>query len=575
MPDILNTSATTSSLTANGAGNAGSIEITGDEDWWGIGLTLGTTYQFRLNGAGLADPYLSLMSPAGAMITANDDGGGGRNSLITYTATASGTYYLSARGYTSNIGDYLLSATATSSDAIVGTTATASSVTVGGAAGTGTVDYGGDEDWWSVALTAGTTYQFQLNGTTLSDAYLRLLNPAGTTQITANDDGGGGTNARITYTATASGTYYLSAQGYSANTGTYSLTATSVANTDNIDGATTTASSVIVDGVASTSAVNVAGDQDWFSVALTAGTTYQFALAGAGLTDPYLRLLEADGDLITADDDGGAGLNSLITYMPTATGTYYLSAQAFNELTGNFSLTATSSVPAADTILATTSTTSEVTVGGAAATDTINTAGDADWWSVSLTAGTNYQFSLDGVGLSDPYLRLMDATGFQVATNDDGGAGLNSLITYTATNTGTYYLSAQGYADNIGTYSLTAVSRGATADIVGGLSTASTITVGGAAGTSTIGVAGDQDWWSVALTAGTNYRFQLDGAGLADPLLRLLDSAGNQIDIDDDSGAGWNALITYTPSSSGTYYLSAEGYGVDTGDYSLTAVSYV
>lgn len=575
MPDILNTIATTSSLTANGAGNAGSIEITGDEDWWGIGLTLGTTYQFRLNGAGLADPYLSLMSPAGAMITANDDGGGGRNSLITYTATASGTYFLSARGYTSNIGDYLLSATATSSDAIVGTTATASSVTVGGAAGTGTVDYGGDQDWWSVALTAGTTYQFQLNGTTLSDAYLRLLNPAGTTQITANDDGGGGTNARITYTATANGTYYLSAQGYSANTGTYSLTATSVANTDNIDGATTTASSVIVDGVASASAVNVAGDQDWFGVALTAGTTYQFTLAGAGLTDPYLRLLEADGDLITADDDGGAGLNSLITYTPTASGTYYLSAQAFSELTGNFSLTATSSVPAADTILATTSTTSEVTVGGAAATDTINTAGDADWWSVSLTAGTNYQFTLDGVGLSDPYLRLMDATGFQVSTNDDGGTGLNSLITYTATNTGTYYLSAQGYADNIGTYSLTAVSRGATADIIGGLSTASSVTVDGAAGTSTIGVAGDQDWWSVALTAGTNYRFLLDGAGLADPLLRLLDSAGNQIDVDDDSGAGWNALITYTPSSSGTYYLSAEGYGVDTGDYSLTAVSFV
>lgn len=575
MPDILNTTATTSSLTANGANNAGTIEIAGDQDWWGIGLTLGTTYQFRLNGAGLADPYLSLMSPAGVMITANDDGGGGRNSLINYTATASGTYFLSAQGYTSNIGDYLLSATSTAADSVLGTSATGSSVTVGGAAGTGTVDYGGDEDWWSVALTAGTTYQFQLNGTTLTDAYLRLVGTNGTTQITANDDGGGGLNARITYTASATGTYYLSAQGYSGTTGTYSLTATSIANADAITAAITTLDSVTVGGAASASSVHVAGDQDWFSVALTAGTTYQFALDGVGLADPYLRLLDAAGDLVTADDDGGAGLNALITYTPTASGTFYLSAEAFNNLTGTYTLGATSSVPAADTIVATTATASVVTVGGAAATDTINTAGDADWWSVSLTSGTNYQFNLDGVGLSDPYLRLLDASGFQVATNDDGGTGLNAQITYTASNTGTYYLSAQGYADNIGTYSLTAVSRGATADIIGGLSTSSVLAVNGAAGTSTIGVAGDQDWWSVVLSAGTNYRFQLDGAGLADPLLRLLDSAGNQIDIDDDSGAGWNAMITYTPSSGGTYYLSAEGYGVDLGDYSLTAVSYV
>lgn len=573
MPDILNTTATTSSLTANGANNAGTIEIAGDEDWWGIGLTLGTTYQFRLNGAGLADPYLSLMNPAGTMITANDDGGGGRNSLITYTATASGTYYLSARGYTSNIGDYLLSATSTASDAIVGTTATGSSVTVGGAAGTGTVDYGGDEDWWSVALTAGTTYQFQLNGTTLSDAYLRLLNPAGTTQITANDDGGGGTNARITYTATASGTYYLSAQGYSANTGTYSLTATSVANTDNIDGATTTSSSVIIDGVASTSSIDVAGDQDWFSVVLTAGTNYQFALAGVGLVDPNLRLLNSAGTLITADDDGGAGLNSLISYAPTASGTYYLSAQAFNNLTGTYSLTATSSLPAADSILATTGTTSVVTVGGGAVSDTINTAGDQDWWRVSLTAGTNYQFSLDGVGMNDPYLRLLDSSGVQVATNDDGGAGLNALISYTATNTGSYYLSAQGYANSIGTYSLTAVSINSTADIVGGLSTASTLTAGGAAGTSTIGIAGDQDWWSITLDADKNYRFTLDGTGLADPVLRLLDASGNEVKTDDDSGTGWNSLIDYAPTAAGTYYLSAESYGSDTGNYSLLATT--
>ncbi|KIC43929.1 hypothetical protein RA29_21625, partial [Tateyamaria sp. ANG-S1] len=83
---------------------------------------------------------------------------------------------------------------------------------------------------------------------------------------------------------------------------------------------------------------------------------------------------------------------------------------------------------------------------------------DEDWVSIELTAGTTYSISHVGVSLSDPLVRLYDSTGQQIAVNDDGGAGLNSLLTYTAGTTGTYYISADAYEWNdsrsIGTYAL-------------------------------------------------------------------------------------------------------------------------
>ena len=83
--------------------------------------------------------------------------------------------------------------------------------------------------------------------------------------------------------------------------------------------------------------------------------------------------------------------------------------------------------------------------------------GDADWVRVDLRAGT-YIATLDGAdpqALSDPYLRLYDASGTLVAQDDDSGSGLNSRLTVTVATAGTYYLEAGSYeASRAGAYSL-------------------------------------------------------------------------------------------------------------------------
>ena len=74
------------------------------------------------------------------------------------------------------------------------------------------------------------------------------------------------------------------------------------------------------------------------------------------------------------------------------------------------------------------------------ATGNIGSNGDGDWFAVELVAGRTYVIDLRGSPtddgtLSDPYLRgVYDADGNLIprTTNDDGGQGYNSRVTFTA-----------------------------------------------------------------------------------------------------------------------------------------------
>lgn len=85
----------------------------------------------------------------------------------------------------------------------------------------------GDHDFYRISLVAGQTYTFSLVGTgvnNVQDTLLRLYYADGTTLITSNDDGLRGLNSQITFTAAASGTYYLDAMAFGpSDAGQYGL----------------------------------------------------------------------------------------------------------------------------------------------------------------------------------------------------------------------------------------------------------------------------------------------------------------------------------------------------------------
>jgi hypothetical protein len=109
-PDIPGGSITSATLTLGGSAN-GTIGTVGDTDWYRVELTAGVSYNFTLNGLGptaLSDPYLELYSSAGALVSLDDDTGPGLNSLLRFTPTQSGTYYINARAFDTETGNYTI-----------------------------------------------------------------------------------------------------------------------------------------------------------------------------------------------------------------------------------------------------------------------------------------------------------------------------------------------------------------------------------------------------------------------------------------------------------------------------------
>ena len=97
-----------------------------------------------------------------------------------------------------------------------------------------------------------------------------------------------------------------------------------------------------------------------------------------------------------------------------------------------------------------------ISVGGTI-TDSLEVVGDRDWIRINLTAGQSISVFLDGLSLEDPYLRIRDASGNVLFENDDISSGTNrdSLLAFTASYTGAYYIEVGAWEDNYaGTYSV-------------------------------------------------------------------------------------------------------------------------
>ena len=201
-------------------------------------------------------------------------------------------------------------------------------------------------------------------------------------------------------------------------------------------------------------------DGDVYEFTLTAGVTYTFAYRGTetdGIEDPYLVLYDSTGTVaISQDDDGGIGRTSMITFTPTASGTYLLNATSWYTIeygdpaldTGNYTIDVWTADPAHDV---------PGTLDGAVAIDVGTTfgqleeAGDVDVYSVQLTAGTLYTFTYAGgvagdtdfdqePGENTGVLELLDSSGNVVASNINWESG----ISHFTAESGTYYVRASG-----------------------------------------------------------------------------------------------------------------------------------
>jgi Ca2+-binding RTX toxin-like protein len=91
-----------------------------------------------------------------------------------------------------------------------------------------------------------------------------------------------------------------------------------------------------------------------------------------------------------------------------------------------------------------------------------------------------------------------------------------------------------------------------------------------------ISVSGEVDKVVVSLVAGTTYTVEMlgtsslgTGASVADPWLRVTGPSGAAIGSDQDSGAGFDATLTFAATTTGLYTIELSATGSVTGSYTL------
>jgi membrane protein implicated in regulation of membrane protease activity len=186
----------------------GRIERVGDNDYFRI-FVAGSGGTLTVNSTGSLDTYGYLLDSTGKTLQANDDNGLGTNFRISRRVSR-GTYYVRVRAYSrSPIGSYGLRV-AFSNARNVGLNSTTPS----------RIEQAGGSDYFKISVRRSGT--LTVNSTGSFDTYGYFQDSTGRT-LQSNDDGGSGTNFRISRSVSR-GTYYVRVRGYSRNqTGNYRL----------------------------------------------------------------------------------------------------------------------------------------------------------------------------------------------------------------------------------------------------------------------------------------------------------------------------------------------------------------
>ena len=228
-----------------------------------------------------------------------------------------------------------------------------------------------------------------------------------------------------------------------------------------------------------------------------------------------------------------------------------------------------------DDYLSTTQTTGAVAVGGSA-TGEIETSNDFDWFAVDLVAGHTYVIDLEGAdsgggALQDPVLRgLYDAGGNRIAgaRDNDGGAGRDARLTFTAATTGAYYIEARGHSNQTGDYTVRVTEWVDTDAERGGATDLGDITVAGPQfpAASLDGSSDSVDYWRFTLSEARRV-----GLGLrqqdANADLFLEDAEGNVLYSGTEEGTA-NEWISQTLLA-GTYFVRVEAQEEGANEFKL------
>ncbi len=442
----------------------GALQYKTDVDVFKVVLEAGTTYLF--------EPGLTLGKVSHAVLSLHDAGGttlcAGQYDAFSFTPYTSATYYLNWQDDVGNDPDfspqtytvrYDLAADDVGASPAKAGTLSLNSVTHG------TLERGGgDRDWFAITLAAGITYDFSVDRERdlpgelafglLNSVQLQLFDANGQSLASTKGIDSDRIAAVLSYTATASATYYLQMSSPYGYTGNYVLQA-AIGHADDY-GSTMQLAAPIELGVTKHGLIEYAKDKDVFSVNVQAGQLLEWRLSGA--SDLHLTVFDPSGRSHDMTLTGGRA-----SFAALETGHYFaIVGTTLSEVTNSaYDLQVVTT--GVDDNPSDATTTSILAVDGQRAL-TSDYPGDIDWVKVHLEAGQSYVFGMHGSASASgtldtmawgTYFTLYGSNSSSIASTDYGKS-VEPGLHFTASTTGDYFLGAHPTLDATGSYTLSA-----------------------------------------------------------------------------------------------------------------------
>jgi len=192
-------------------------------------------------------------------------------------------------------------------------------------------------------------------------------------------------------------------------------------------------------------------------------------------------------------------------------------------------------------------------------------------FSVVLKAGRNYKIDMASKEI-DSYLRLEDATGKELAKDDDSGGLVNARINFQCRKDGAHRVICTTFAGGTGPFTLTiqeiALAKPVELTPKDGMAKveAKLTSMDEADAVRTRSVC---KIYAIKLAKGKSYQIDMMSKDV-DSYLRLEDAARKELAKDDDSGGNRNARIRFDCPVDGEYRIIATTYLGGTGSFTVS-----
>lgn len=440
------------------------------------------------------------------------------------------------------------------------------------------------------------------------DSFLMIgpsTNPSAS-QVVSDDDGAGGNDAQLIYTIPADDSYGIVANTRQAGaTGSYTLSVELMSSAGSASSGSSAGNSITVgqtvQGELTSSDIKLNDNSyaDYYVFSGRAGDQVT-ATMRSRVFDTYMVVGRWDNGRFTSiqsNDDGGGGTDSRVALTLPETGTYAIRANTLSAgKTGTYTVSLEAGAAASTTTRAASVTVPDAapilpgqTVQGELSSSDTRLSDDsyADYYAFDGRAGQRVRVTLHSQAF-DSYMvfgRLSGSQFTSLESNDDGGGGQDSQVTYTLPDDGTYAVRANTLrARQTGAYSigLELVGSGGSGSGSGGSSGVSTGTAVGLGQTvrgaldASDNRMGDGSYYQDFIyhgQAGERITVTLRATGFDAYLKfgRMLDGNYRELGSDDDGAGGTDSRLTITLPDSGDYVIRANTLFKDkTGPFTVT-----